>query len=360
MSDFLALNYYSNRIGNDIKVLLSSKSYSLLASTRIQLLPALRAAQNLGLKPASYSLSASQPGSLNHIGHPKVCLVGKMIGDNSDCAVANMSAVARLNRMGIPILVMYSNHHLSRDDKMGEFYRSIAYYASYFIYPTEKLKELSAQYLPKEKIGDVIVDPWQIPEFISYPKLDISANIQLLWYGTRSNLEYLDRELSNIKANLSLSDLPKITLTILTGKKHLSLFYEYLNLNKSMYPNFNYRFLAWDGSKNPAQFQNELRKAHIALIPSDSNDLLKVGASHNRLVDAIRAGCIPIASPIDSYIELNKVALVGNNFPKMLLYAINNYERLSKKYTDLREDILARFSPELNEKSWERVISRFG
>ena len=358
MSDFLALNYYSNRVGNDIEVLLSSKSYSTLASTRLQLLPALRAAQNLGLKPASYSLNASQPESLNHLGHPKVCLVGKMIGDDSDCAVANLAAIARLNRIGTPILIIYSNHHLSRDDKMGEFYRNIAYYASYFIYPTEKLKQLSVPYLPKEKIGDVIVDPWQIPEFISYPKLDISADIRLLWYGTEGNLEYLDRELLNIKA--SLSDLPKITLTLLTGKKHLSLFHRYLNSNKSIYPNFNYRFLAWDGSKNPEQFENELRNAHIVMIPSDSHDLLKVGASHNRLIDAIRAGCIPIASPIDSYIELKKVALVGDNFPKMLLYAINNYERLSNKYADLRESILKRFSPELNQKSWERVISQFG
>ena len=194
MSDFLALNYYSNRIGNDIEVLLSSKSYSTLASTRLQLLPALRAAQNLGLKPASYSLNASQPQYLNHLGHPKVCLVGKMIGDDSDCAVANLAAIARLNRMGTPILIIYSNHHLSRDDKMGEFYRNIAYYASYFIYPTEKLKQLSVPYLPKEKIGDVIVDPWQIPELISFPKLETSANGRLLWYGTGSNLEYLDRE----------------------------------------------------------------------------------------------------------------------------------------------------------------------
>ena len=139
-----------------------------------------------------------------------------MIGDDSDCAVANLAAIARLNRMGTPILIIYSNHHLSRDDKMGEFYRNIAYYASYFIYPTEKLKQLSVPYLPKEKIGDVIVDPWQIPEFISYPKLDISADIRLLWYGTEGNLEYLDRELLNIKASLSLNDLPKITLTLLT------------------------------------------------------------------------------------------------------------------------------------------------
>ena len=239
---------------------------------------------------------------------------------------------------------------------MGEFYVTL-HIMRVTLYMRKNWRVISP-ISAKEKIGDVIVDPWQIPEFISIETRHL-CNIRLLWYGQKQ-LRILRSRTIKHQGKLELERFAKDTLTLLTGKKHLSLFRRYLNSNKSIYPNFNYRFLAWDGRKNPEQFENELRNAHIVMIPSDSHDLLKVGASHNRLIDAIRAGCIPIASPIDSYIELKKVALVGDNFPKMLLYAINNYERLSNKYADLRESILKRFSPELNQKSWERVISRFG
>ena len=37
--------------------------------------------------------------------------------------------------------------------------------------------------------------------------------------------------------------------------------------------------------------------------PIKPNDALKVGVSHNRLVDSVRSGCVPVASEMPSYLE---------------------------------------------------------
>ena len=85
-------------------------------------------------------------------------------------------------------------------------------------------------------------------------------------------------------------------------------------------------------------------------------DTLKNGVSHNRLTDSIQLGCIALASPMDSYIELSKVCLIGKDFSKLLNKAILENGRLCSKYEALRPEILERFSPKKNLLLWEETI----
>ena len=130
---------------------------------------------------------------------------------------------------------------------------------------------------------------------------------------------------------------------------------ENINLN-SIPSNWSLRLAIWDTKNQPNQLKAELSRAQITLLPSDPLDPQKNGVSHNRLIDSIQSGCIAIASPVDSYIELAKVSLVGENFPKLLDFAVANYPRLCKKYSKLRDNVLQRFNPVLNVKKWEFAI----
>ena len=56
----------------------------------------------------------------------------------------------------------------------------------------------------------------------------------------------------------------------------------------------------WDDSLQPTQLEDVLGSCHLAWIPSNPNDSLKAGVSHNRLVDAVLSGCI-IASKMQTY-----------------------------------------------------------
>ena len=91
------------------------------------------------------------------------------------------------------------------------------------------------------------------------------------------------------------------------------------------------------------------------MIPSNPQDPAKAGVSHNRIVDSIRAGCLTIASPMDSYKELSKICLLGNKFSYLIASACFDYERLSTKHSLLRENLLKRFSPEKNLDGWTAI-----
>ena len=110
------------------------------------------------------------------------------------------------------------------------------------------------------------------------------------------------------------------------------------------------------GKEHPKQLEEELSKAHLSIIPSDPSDARKKAVNHNRLVDSVRGGCIVVASPMLSYLELSKVALLGNEMPKLVDYAFNQYERLIEKYDRLRDSWLESFSPEVNHQNWINVI----
>ena len=119
-----------------------------------------------------------------------------------------------------------------------------------------------------------------------------------------------------------------------------------------------FRSSLWDTSKQPEQLQKELERAHIAIIPSDEKNPRKSAASHNRAVDAVMAGCMTIATPLSSYRELQKVLLLTNDFPNSLKKGIAQYERLTNKWANLREENLTRFSKKNNDKKWEEFLMK--
>ena len=148
-----------------------------------------------------------------------------------------------------------------------------------------------------------------------------------------------------------------VKLTLLTADWAINDFHN-SNLANKIPTNWSVRLVSWLNAKQPDQLENELTSAHICIIPSDPNDPNKAGASQNRPVDSIRAGCLTLASPLESYRELSKVCLLGNNFIEMLMFAFEQYDRLTTKHELLREKILEKFSPEHNSQQWEGVLKK--
>ena len=52
---------------------------------------------------------------------------------------------------------------------------------------------------------------------------------------------------------------------------------------------------------------------------------------------------LPVASPVLSYLELRKLALIGTDHDQILESLITNYSRLTAKYSGLRDKLLSRF-----------------
>ncbi len=144
-------------------------------------------------------------------------------------------------------------------------------------------------------------------------------------------------------------------LTVLSDLESCNRIEKLIDSSKKARP-WKVRKCEWDIK----YLETELAEAHIAIIPSDPNSMMKKYASHNRVVDAIQAGCMVIASPLKSYLELKRCILIADNgvdFATLMNSGLQEYGRLTYKWDKYRSNILSRFKPEVNLKNWENCLN---
>ena len=332
-----------------------------LASNRIQLKPAKQAVIELGFAPRALNLRAEKTNCLQLLEQPSCCIVGKLSHPNETFAqnilLANLAAISILKSQSIPILVNYSdNLAATSDSAVASLYRSLLWHADAVIYPCQAMQYLGKPWLnPRNPAkGWVIEDPWQVEEQ-PYRPLKPDEPCRIIWFGHSSNLQYLLKELPKLLA--SCNTHTNYELTILSDSGTHKKVKQQIQKLHCRAP-WTLRCIPWDNNSQPAQLAQELSRAHIAIIPSDTQDRRKLAASHNRAVDAIQAGCMVIASPLPSYKELQKLLLLSDDFADAINSGIQQYPRLTAKWKASRSKILERFSPSSNKRKWKDVISQ--
>ena len=353
----VALNHYVNKAGNHTQTFFNYSGG--IASSRIQLKPALIAAKRLGINTEIWSMHATQPEDLYSVQHADLCVIGKLTADSDEkmhnLVAANLAAVSHLKRIGASVILLYSDNHLDGLTHTRELYKDLIFLADAIVCPSQSLKKTIDIHTQSSKRSYVIEDPWSLKK-CSYQREE-RPFLKLGWFGSGLNIPYLAREIPEILKKLDL-EIP-VKISVLSSKAGLSRLYDYIKTLKLDKNRFQFELTSWSHTKQPEQLENFLQDIDIALIPSDPNDPKKKGVSHNRLVDASRRGCVVIASPMESYKELSKISILGNNFPKMIKLAFNDINRLRLKYETIRDSELERFSPQKNEQKWATLMNNF-
>jgi hypothetical protein len=285
---------------------------------------------------------------INHYDHERV----------KGFAMATLAATARLKAQGCSMIVNYCDHLAPLDDSRGGLYRNLLKLADLAIYPCNAMAALARPWLKPGTPSLIIEDPWQTVEQ-PYRTYRPEECLRIAWFGNSGNALFLCQLLPRLKqlANAATA----YELVVLGNHETLAKTkqaFNQLNPSEAARP-WSLSLVLWDHNQQPQQLEDTLGSAHIALLPSDPGLPMKAGVSHNRLVDASRSGCIPIASPMNSYLELNKIALIGNDFVELLNNIVPHYNRLSAKYSSLRNRLLARFSPEINASHWQNLLKNF-
>ena len=177
---------------------------------------------------------------------------------------------------------------------------------------------------------------------------------KLLWFGQSQNIQHLMKIFNDICEFCSAFE--EYQLTILSSREAINAFKQF-STDLSPRQRWVIRYIEWNTKVQPEQLMTLINESHIALLPSDPSNPQKAGASHNRLVDSIQGGCIAIASPLQSYIELEKACIVSNNFANSIDYAAKNYKTLASNFTLARSRLLERFSPKANDQKWRKLIT---
>lgn len=326
------------------------------ASTRLQILPAIDAARQLGYSPRVISL-AGDSGFLNHFDQPAVCVLSKMTAnctDDQNRVIANSLALtARMKSRGVYVVLLYCDHHAISSTPVGFLYKDLLRLADLVVCPSSKMAEFATVFRPNGSpvriVEDICVTKKQ-----SFLGLSQASPCRLLWFGNDINVSFLIDILPSILARCVAH--PGFELTVMGRESTLAKVRSLVGKLQSKRP-WEFRFILWDPCQQPIQLENELARAHVVLVPSDPKNIWKLGVSHNRLVDGVQGGCIVIASPMPSYVELSRISLVGDNFASMIDAAISQYPRLSQKYDSLRDNFLSRFMPANVQARWREILS---
>ncbi|EAU71057.1 hypothetical protein BL107_05989 [Synechococcus sp. BL107] len=334
-----------------------NKYKSSVASDRLQIRPLVKALTHLNYRTQVVSLNKNfELSELEGINNADICIISKMRSHTkknaNKFAQFHAFCALTLKRRGSKLMLIYSDHVASSNSPDGELYKNLIYLSDHIVTPSKKLKTLAHGATSNKPSISIIEDPCLLAkkEFQTFKS---DEKVKIIWFGNFKNLEYL-LNIADSLLNVSIRSI-LFELTILTsdiGIKKAGEIFRHLNIPK----NWTVRLVLWNIHDQPQQLEKELLRANISLLPSDPSDPTKAGVSHNRLVDSIQSGCIALASPIESYQELSKVCLIGNNFPAMLTYAINNNARLCSKYSKLRPEALERFDANLNILKWEESI----
>ena len=338
MKKALIVTRYEDVIGDCTKTI--NRNNIQTASFRLQSKPLIQALIRSKYDYIAISLNTNNPETLELIKQPDIAIFTKTnvsVDMQNNLAMSNLAALARLKCKGIPILCIYSDNLASIEGyPTGEFHKNLLFMSDFIICPSKRLAQESSKFSRDKTPTFVITDPWQVRQELAFKKLEDKTLVKLLWFGQGSNLTYLLKILPELT---QYNDGKKKTqITILADFNSLNIitaFWRKLPQNK----NWICRTVLWDIQDQPAQLERELLNAHITILPSDPSDSLKCGVSHNRVVDSIRGGCIPIASPMDSYNEIKHSCVITENFRESIQFTISNYNKMVS-HLNLREVML--------------------
>ena len=340
----LIITSFASNIPQSIENLEASNTgLPFLASYRFHLRPAASALRELGIH--SFFLSPSSDYISTEMSFDySLIIFSKLTSDASKTKsiYSNVEILFRNSReFGIPTVCLYSNNHLFKSDLSFTYKKLLPKFN--LVVATSNLLRYSIKQYARNYV--LIEDPI-LSESLPYRKLPASSEcIELAWYGSNSTLKPMLQLLPKLKS-LSLGGR-KAHLRMLTGR--LSLKHEdYLNnLQSSGLSQWKISYENWSISKH---YKN-LRRSHFVIIPC-FEDIYSSSSGHNRLVEAVISGAIPIATPINSYQELSDVSILSKNIPQSLLNSIENYESISCKLASNRSSVIKRFSLETILEKW--------
>ncbi|MEY4645823.1 MAG: hypothetical protein RLZZ596_2654 [Pseudomonadota bacterium] len=216
-----------------------------------------------------------------------VCFVGKLSADNALARGATWVAhMKRLQNLGKPIVLDYTDDHLAFTSPMSAFYREAVGLVDVCVCSSKFLaKSLSRFYSGRI---EVIPDAIEVAPLV--PKQSAHSPITLLWFGHATNVDYLVRFLPLLARQQALKLL---ILTNEVGIKHLQ------SIPLQLPSNLTVEGGVWS-------VENMIHAASLCdlcIIPSDLADPRKAGVSSNRLLTALALSLPTAADRLDSYLE---------------------------------------------------------
>lgn len=238
------------------------------------------------------------------------CVVPKYVRGQSPAVWLN--ACRRVKNKGCRLIVDICDYPFRENPiDIDEFYRKVLPLTDTLVVNSEQMATRMARHYKKKitVIEDAVLAPAEQPVFAP------SGTLKLLWFGHPLNLRFLEPFVVEL-----LASGPKpCKLVIVTadgfGAKELAQ-----QIQDHHAPAVQAKFVEWSLEST----REELAACDMSVLPADPFDLLKGGASANRLAEVINAGRFAVASPLQSYLPFADAAWLGNNLVEGIRWAQAN------------------------------------
>ena len=200
----------------------------------------------------------------------------------------------------------------------------------------------------------VIEDPYE-RETADVPRFAPQHELRLAWFGVFGPplMPFLQYHFGTIARRLAPRSMQ---IAFITNHSHAGLAREMGENLRRMNEKCELRFVPW----SRAAVAVELARADLVLLPQDAASEWGRVKSHNRLVEALRAGRFAIASPIPSYLELSDYAWIGEPLADGVEWALAHPIDVLAKLHAGQNAVEQRFSPRKIGERWAATLDVFG
>lgn len=195
----------------------------------------------------------------------------------------------------------------------------------------------------------VVEDPYELAEMpaVCSPGED---ELRLCWFGASYDADLLNASFVALAASQRGK---RLRVSFVTASERQAFVAQLGARLEAVHPDAKVRLIGW----SPENVATALADCDLVVLPQDSHSEWGRGKSHNRLVQAIRAGRVALASAIPSYLELADFACVDDDFVASARYALANPAQMQERVRTGQAYVRARFAPQRIAERWADVLS---
>jgi hypothetical protein len=217
-----------------------------------------------------------------------------------------------------------------------------------FVVPCRALAERLS---PWAKRGiHVIEDPWETA-VAADPRFVPGNPVRLVWFGNLGPITFGWLK-PGLSAAVSGAGKRAVRLTFVTGEQRAALARELLGDLEREHPQLHTELVPWSVEAT----QRAIAEGDLVLLPQDTSSDWGRAKSHNRLVETLRGGRLAIASPIASYIEMERFAWVGADLGAGVRWALEHPAEAQARIEAGQRYVEGRFAPSIIGRRWADVL----
>lgn len=341
---------YVVRIDRPREILPGQAAFHPMASLRLRtLIPGSELARQSTVTLVPFDQFLEDPG-LRSLGRLSAAVIGKLsVSEVETMGWRRDRLLQAIRDCPYPVYADFSDNYAAlgaaRTSLLADYQAQVAALAPLTVPCAALAEQLRAQ---ASHGIHVVEDPYELDEAPAAfaPQPDA---LRICWFGASYDAELLLESFTTLAASLPAK---RLQLDFVAGPAGRAFSAQLGSRLQALPSGAAVRFMEWSLSS----VRMALHDCDLVVLPQDWRSPWGRSKSHNRLVQAIRAGRVALASPIPSFAELSAFACVGEDLATLAQYALARPAEMLERVRAGQAYVRQRFAPQAIAARWAEVL----